>query len=122
MDASRVGIPFQAFHRFVGPSAAMRVKIASTVTVMDADGPVMDEAETVTLFNERCVMAPGAFVDPRIRWQAIDPTHVSASFVNFKHTAHAILTFDDQSQLTDFVTDGRGALSCARWPILVSAF
>ena len=50
-------------------------------------------------------------MDPRIRWQAIDPTHVSASFANFNHTTHAILTFDDRGQLTDFVADGRGALS-----------
>jgi hypothetical protein len=29
MDASMFGVPFQAFHRFVGPSATMRVKVAS---------------------------------------------------------------------------------------------
>jgi hypothetical protein len=59
LDASMFGVPFQAFHRFVGPSATMRVKVASVVTVVDAKGPEMDEAETVTLFNDWCVLSPG---------------------------------------------------------------
>ena len=54
-----VRVLFQVFHRFVGPSATMRVKVASVVTMVDAKGPEMDEAETVTLFNDLCVFAPG---------------------------------------------------------------
>ena len=38
MDASMFGVPFQVFHRFVGPSATMRVKVASVVTMVDAKG------------------------------------------------------------------------------------
>ena len=38
MDASMFGVPFQAFHRFVGPSATMRVKVASLVPMVDAKG------------------------------------------------------------------------------------
>ena len=73
MDASMFGVPFQVFHRFVGPSATMRVKVASVVTMVDAKGPEMDEAETVTLFNDLCVFAPGALIGRGIRWQEIDP-------------------------------------------------
>ena len=111
MDASLFGIPFQAFHRFIGPSATMRVKIASVVTMVDAKGPEMDEAETVTLFNDLCVLAPGALIDRRIQWQAIDPHTVSASFTNVSHTIRAVLSFNDRGELTNFVADGRGALS-----------
>ena len=53
------GVPFQAFHRFVGPSATIRVKVASVVMMVDAKGPEMDEAETVTLFNDLCVFGRG---------------------------------------------------------------
>lgn len=63
MDASRSGVPFQAFLRFIGPSATMRVKVASVATVVETEGPEMDEAETVTLFNDMCVLAPGALID-----------------------------------------------------------
>jgi Family of unknown function (DUF6544) len=111
MDASMFGVPVQAFHRFVGPSATMRVKIASLVTMIDAKGPAMDEAETVTLFNDLCVLAPGALVDRGIEWRSIDAHTVSAAFTNQGHTARAILSFNDRDELTDFAADGRGAAS-----------
>jgi hypothetical protein len=111
MNASMFGIPFQAFHRFVGPSATMRVKVAFLVTMVDAKGPEMDEAETVTLFNDMCVFAPGALIDARIQWQEIDSENVRASFTNLSHTIRAVLSFNDRGELTNFIADGRAALS-----------
>lgn len=111
MDASMFGVPFQAFHRFVGPSATMRVKVASIVQVVDAKGPEMDESETVTLFNDLCVFAPGALVDRGIQWQEIDPHTVSALFTSASHTIRAVLSFNDRSELVDFVSDDRSAAS-----------
>mgnify|MGYP000145872052 CR=1 FL=1 len=111
MDGSMFGVPFQAFHRFVGPSATMRVRVAALVTMVDAQGPEMDAAETVTLFNDLCIFAPGALVDRGVDWQEIDPHTVSATFVNGSHTVRAALSFNDRDELTNFVADGRGAAS-----------
>ncbi|MEO6602268.1 MAG: DUF6544 family protein [Polyangiaceae bacterium] len=111
MSASMFGLPFQAFHRFIGASATMRVRVASAVTVVDAKGPEMDEAETVTLFNDLCVFAPGALIDPRIQWQVLSPKSVAAAFTNLGHTIHAVLWFNDRGELADFVADGRSAAS-----------
>ncbi|MGV9012503.1 MAG: DUF6544 family protein [Flavobacteriales bacterium] len=111
MDASMFGIPLQAFHRFVGTAATMRVKVANVVTMVNAKGPEMDEAETVTLFNDLCVFAPGALIDNRIQWQVIDPQTVSARYTNGSHTIRAVLSFNDLGELTNFVADGRGAKS-----------
>ena len=111
MDASMFGIPFQAFHRFVRSSATMRVKVASVVTMVDAKGPEMDEAETVTLFNDLCVFAPGALVDRGLQWQEIDLNTVSASFTNLSSTIRAVLSFNDRGELANFIADGRGAAS-----------
>jgi hypothetical protein len=111
MDGSMFGLPFQAFHRFIGPSATMRVKVLSLVTVVDAKGPEMDEAETVTLFNDMCVFAPAALVNHGIQWQEMDPHTVSASFTNAAHTVRAILSFNDRDELTNFVSDDRTAAS-----------
>jgi hypothetical protein len=47
MNASMFGIPFQAFHRFSGASATMRVKVAAAVTMVDAKGPQMDRRRVV---------------------------------------------------------------------------
>lgn len=109
MDASLFGLSVQAFHRFIGPSATMRVKIASVVAMVDAKGPEMDEAETVTLSNDLCIVAPGAMIDPRIQRQEIDGHTVGASFTNASHTIHATLTFNDRAELTNFTADGRAA-------------
>jgi hypothetical protein len=111
MDASMFGIPVQALHLFIGPSATMRVKLASVVTMVDAKGPEMNEAETVTLFNDLCVLAPGALIDRHIQWEQIDSLTVRASFTNLSHTIRAVLSFNDQGELTNFVAEGRGALT-----------
>jgi hypothetical protein len=111
MDASMFGVPIQAFHRFVGPSATMRVKVASLVQVVDAKGPEMDESETVTLLNDLCVFAPGALVDRAVEWQEIDTHTVRASFTHASRSIRAILSFNDRGELEDFVSDDRSAAS-----------
>jgi uncharacterized protein DUF6544 len=111
MDASMFGLPVQAFHRFVGPSATMRVKVASLFTMVDAKGPVMDEAETVTLFNDLCVFAPGALIDRGVQWEEIDAHTVGARFTNGNYTTRSTLFFNDAGELTNFVADGRAAAS-----------
>jgi hypothetical protein len=111
MNASMFGVPFQAFHRFVGASATMRVNVASLVPMVDAKGPAMNESETVTLFNDLCIFAPGALVDRSIQWQEIDPYTVSASFTKGRHTIRATLVFNERGELKDFVSDDRSAAS-----------
>lgn len=111
MDASLWGIPLQAFHRFVGPSATMRVKVASALTIVDAKGPEMDEGETVTLFNDLCIFAPGALIAPWIHWQETGPRSVRADFTHLSHTISAALTFNANGELVDFLADGRAVAS-----------
>lgn len=107
MDATRSFVPVVAFHRFQGASATMRVKVASIFTVVDASGPEMLKAETVTLFNDLCVFAPGALVDPAIGWREVDATHAIGRYVREGVAIEARLTFDDQGRLVDFISDDR---------------
>jgi hypothetical protein len=111
MDASMFGIPVQAFHRYIDAHATMRVKIASLLTMVDAKGPVMDEGETVTLFNDLCVFAPGALVDHDIEWQETDTHTVEAQFSYAGQCVRAVLSFNARGELTDFVSDDRSAAS-----------
>jgi hypothetical protein len=107
MEATMFGVPFQALHMYLGPSATMRVKVASLLQVADAKGPDMDKAETVTLLNDMCVLAPGTLISRSIRWEEVDSRTVRAFFTNMGHTISAKLSFNDSGELTNFWSDDR---------------
>ena len=107
MEASRYGVPFVALHRYVGAAATMNVRAASLVDVVEARGPEIDQAETVTMFNDMCVIAPARLVDADVTWQELDGHSVRGAFTNAGHTITAELSFDAQGDLVDFVSDDR---------------
>ena len=111
MDATRSGLPVTVLHVFADTTATMRVKLLSLFPVVDASGPEMDRAETVTVFNDLVVMAPGAIVDAPVTWTAIDARHVRGEFTDGDQTVSAVLTFDAEHDLVDFVSDDRTAAS-----------
>jgi len=63
MDATRSGLPITVLHQFIDTTATMRAKALSLVPVVDAAGPEMNRGETVTVFNDLVVLAPGAIAD-----------------------------------------------------------
>jgi hypothetical protein len=107
MDATMLGLPVDVLHEYVGPAATMEVRLMSAITMVDARGPAMDQSETVTLLNDLCVLAPAAIVDAPITWTAVDDHHAEAVFSNGQHTIAAMLTFNDDHELVDFVSDDR---------------
>lgn len=48
--------------------------------VVDAAGPEMDRGETVTVFNDLVMLAPGAIADAPVRWTPMDAHHVRGDF------------------------------------------
>ena len=72
MDATRSGLPVDVLHAFRDRAATMRVRLASLVPLVNAGGPDLTRAETVTLLNDLCLLAPAALLDPAIGWEAID--------------------------------------------------
>ena len=111
MDATRSGLPLTILHVFVDTTATMRVKLLSLLTVVNASGPEMDRGETVTVFNDLVVLAPGAIVAAPVTWTAIDDLHVRGEFTDGGQVISAVLTFDAEHDLVDFVSDDRTAAS-----------
>jgi hypothetical protein len=66
MDAVMKGLPVKVYHCFVDDHATFSARLLALFTVAQAHGPEMDRAETVTLLNDLCIMAPGALVDPSL--------------------------------------------------------
>jgi hypothetical protein len=111
MDATSFGLPVDVLHVLVGRSATMRVKLCSLLPMVKAAGPEMDRGETVTLFNDLCVLAPAALIDAPVTWRTVDAHHVHAEFTNGAHTVSAELVFDDDDELIDFISDDRSRAS-----------
>ncbi len=111
MDATMKHIPLDVFHRFLGDAATFRVRLLSAVTMVDAAGPELTRGETVTLFNDLCILAPGRLIDPSVEWDAIDSTHARARYTRGAETISAELVFDASGALIDFVTDDRPGAS-----------
>jgi hypothetical protein len=71
----------------------------------------MDRGETVTLFNDLCVLAPAALIDAPVTWRTIDARRVHGEFTNGAQTVSAELVFNGDDELIDFVSDDRSRAS-----------
>lgn len=111
MEARRAGVPVDVLHIFRHESATMRVRLLSLVPLVSARGADLDRAETVTLFNDLCLLAPAGLVDPAIAWEPLDPRSVRARYTAGANTISAVLTFNDAGELVDFVSDDRSMAS-----------
>jgi hypothetical protein len=111
MRARMFGLPVDVFHRLIDGHATMRVKVFGAIPMTDASGPEMDRAETVTLFNDMCLLAPGTLVGPGITWQPVDARSARAQFTNAGQTISAELLFDANGWLENFVSDDRSRSS-----------
>lgn len=107
MDATMFGLPVDVLHAYVGPSATMRVKALSLLPLVNAAGPEMDRGETVTMFNDLCLLAPAALVSAPITWETHDDHRVRGTFTNGTHTVSADLIFNENHELVDFVSRDR---------------
>ena len=107
MDATRSGLPVTVLHSFRDTTATMRAKVLSLFTVVDASGPEMDRGETVTVFNDLVVLAPGAVVDAPVQWTALDAHHVRGVFTDGDQSVSAELTFNAEHDLVNFVSEDR---------------
>ena len=107
MRARMFGLPVDIFHRLMDTHATMRVKVFGVLPMVDARGPEMDRAESVTLFNDMCLLAPATLIDPAIEWQPVDAHSTRARFRHGQHTIVATLIFGEDGRLANFWSDDR---------------
>jgi hypothetical protein len=111
IDATRSGLPVDVLHVFTDGHASMQVRLCSVAPLVDARGPDLDRAETVTLFNDLCVLAPAALIGAPVTWQTVGEHNARASFTLGRNTVTADLAFNTDHELVDFVSDDRSAAS-----------
>ena len=107
MKAKMKGITVPGYHKYSNATALMDIRLFGLFPVVKKAGKDMNQAETVTLFNDMCLMAPASLIDKRITWQAIDSNSAKATFANHGISITAILYFDEKGQLIDFISNDR---------------
>lgn len=107
MEASKMGLPATGLHLYQNETATFEVKMLNWLKVVDAKGDKMNQAETVTLFNDMCFIAPATLIDRRIFWESIDDTTVKGIYKIGNISISAVLFFNDKGELKNFISNDR---------------
>lgn len=107
MKLSLFGLPVLGLHVYKNAAASMVIKVGGLVTVGSAQGEIMNKAETVTILNDMCLMAPASLIDRRIEWKTLDDLTVMATFTNEGIEVSAVLRFNETGELISFTSHDR---------------
>jgi hypothetical protein len=110
MQTRMNGLPVAVLHDYKGDTATMQVRMARLFNVVNISGPELSKGETVTVLNDLAAYAPSALSGSQFKWKAIDDTHVDVSFQNGAYAVSATLTFNNDGDLIDFMSQDRGEL------------
>jgi hypothetical protein len=112
-----LGLPVRVLHDYSEGHAHMQVRAAGLVNLLDERGGMLSRAETVTILNDLCIMAPASLIDPRLSWRAIDDRQAHVTFRTGAHEVQATLLFSEEGDLVDFMSDDRHCLPSdgTRW-------
>ncbi len=105
------GLTVPGYHRYINGKASMQIKPFGLIPVVNEKGDVLNQAETVTVFNDMCLLVPASLIDKRIKWEETDSLSAKASFTCNGITIAATLYFSKEGQLVNFVSDDRYEVS-----------
>jgi uncharacterized protein DUF6544 len=107
MKAKISGLPTYGYHAYKNREAKMQIKLLSLFPIANILSEELFRAETVTVFNDMCLLAPATLIDDRIKWKPINNTSVKAVFTNQGISISATLYFNEKGQLINFISDDR---------------
>lgn len=104
-------IPVPGYHAYKNGIASMQVRLFGLIPVVNLSNRELNQAETVTMFNDMCLLAPASLIDERVQWVESDSLSATARFSCNGITVSARLIFNQEGQLINFISDDRYALS-----------
>jgi hypothetical protein len=107
MSGRFFGVTVPGYHRYAMASAKMNIKLFGIIPIIEKSGEEMNIAETVTLFNDMCLLAPESLIDRRISWEVLSDRSVRGSLNNTGIQVAAVLYFNESDQLVNFVSEDR---------------
>jgi len=90
--------------KFLGDKGSLVIKLMSAIKVVDAKGEEYDQAELVRFLNEM-VWFPSAFLSDYIHWEPVNSESVKATLAIDGLSATALLSFNQEGQITNFVAE-----------------
>jgi hypothetical protein len=111
MRAKMFGVTVPGYHNYHAATASMDIRLFGLLPIAQVKGSEMNRTETVTVFNDMCIMAPATLIDEHIEWETIDEKSAKAKFTNGAIKISAILYFNELGQLINFISDDRYAVS-----------
>jgi hypothetical protein len=115
MKAKMFGITVPGYHRYQQQTALMNIKLFGLFDIVKIQDENLAKGETVTVFNDMCLMAPGFLVDKRITWEPMNDTIAKATLTNGAIKVSAVLYFNEQGQLIDFISNDRYETNIKQW-------
>jgi hypothetical protein len=82
----------------------MLIKVLSLIKVVDGKGPEMDQGALSRYLNE-IMWFPSAYMNDYIKWESIDSNSARATMTVRGITASALLKFDNEGKLVDFIAE-----------------
>lgn len=107
MKAKMFGVMVPGYHAYKNGQASMQIKLFGLFPIINIKDGSLNKAETVTMFNDMCLMAPASLISPAIQWDSIDDRSAKATFTVKDISISAVLYFNDQDQLINFISDDR---------------
>lgn len=120
IDSSMFGVPFQGYDYFSDGKGGMKGTLAKLITLFDQKGDSMDKACLVTYLSES-LFAPNILLGDLITFEEIDSHSVKATITYKGMSASGVFNFNDDFEMTSFVTDDRsvansdGTYENVRW-------
>jgi len=107
MEMRYKGLQVYGIHHYWQEDAYMKIKILDLVQVVHNQGEYMHKGETVTWFNDLCIMAPAALLRAEVCWEEIDANRVRGRLSQNGNTVETVLTIDDEGKLVNFQSEYR---------------
>jgi len=118
------GLPVSGLHQYGDAGASMEIRVLGLLPIVNASGDAFAKAETVTVLNDFCVLAPAVLIDDRFRWHAVNDEAAKVTFHNGEQVVSATMHFDTHGDLTNFSSTDRHVLDAdgVRWTTPLRAY
>jgi hypothetical protein len=106
---------------YVDGKGNMLIKVLSLIKVVDGAGPALDQGALCRYLNEM-MWFPTAYLNSYIKWEPMNANAARAIMTVNGITAWAVLKFDDEGKLVDFIAERYMETTKETWSTPVSGY